>query len=385
MAYIDKVTSKPSDFPGIDIHDNTITLPSGDTVNYTDIDVDSRTLHIYNDGDEIYSVDYGDQYITVIDNSTGDVSYIYYTIDIGGNPGLVNADDIPDYTIILQNILQQIQIEVSKTESIRLTDVEIQRILSLLDSRVEDSVTYLQLMYDSIQLVQTDVNTCADNTQYILNVSQDILTYTQNIDQACTQLQIYLNNINNNLVDPEDDEPWLKKIYHAILGLSGDDNTPIEIDIPSSGDEDPKEEMDTSDFFTDLLSKFNWVWQIKTVFEQLVRDITNDAASAEAVSNGSVETRSLSSAHAPARGAAEATAPELALRLGSTEALGGLDLSDQSIIDLSWYAPYKDQVDGLLSGFLWLGFVWLLIKRLPGIIHGAEMVTEDSYKISLGR
>lgn len=44
-------------------------------------------------------------------------------------------------------------------------------------------------------------------------------------------------------------------------------------------------------------------------------------------------------------------------------------------LDMSWYARYKPDVDRIMSGFLWIGFLWLLFKRAAAIIRGAEMVS----------
>lgn len=56
-------------------------------------------------------------------------------------------------------------------------------------------------------------------------------------------------------------------------------------------------------------------------------------------------------------------------------------------LDMTWYARYKSDVDRIMSGFLWLGFLWLLFKRASAIIQGAEMATDygvdvhDGYRI----
>lgn len=56
-------------------------------------------------------------------------------------------------------------------------------------------------------------------------------------------------------------------------------------------------------------------------------------------------------------------------------------------LDMTWYARYKEDVDRIMSGFLWLGFLWLLFKRASAIIQGAEMATDygvdvhDGYRI----
>ncbi len=46
-------------------------------------------------------------------------------------------------------------------------------------------------------------------------------------------------------------------------------------------------------------------------------------------------------------------------------------------IDFSWYAPYKGTVDALLAGIIWVNFIWRMYKRLPELIRGAGMVTDQ--------
>lgn len=48
----------------------------------------------------------------------------------------------------------------------------------------------------------------------------------------------------------------------------------------------------------------------------------------------------------------------------------------EKALDMSWYQPYKEDVDWLLSGFMYLAFLWLLFKRAPAIIRGGEMATD---------
>lgn len=56
----------------------------------------------------------------------------------------------------------------------------------------------------------------------------------------------------------------------------------------------------------------------------------------------------------------------------------------QKILDMSFYQRYKADADKLISGFLWLGFLWLLFKRASAIIQGADMLTEYSEAIDRG-
>lgn len=129
---------------------------------------------------------------------------------------------------------------------------------------------------------------------------------------------------------------------------------------------------------------------------QMMRDVTNDAVSAQAVSDGIIPSSVLTAGHAasdsdgtsdddsssnrlafagPSRSGG-GTAPQILTRFPDVTVLG-FNLSGYSAIDLSWYSPYKSEVDTILSGFMYLGYVWLLFKRLPSIIRGGAMASFD--------
>lgn len=42
------------------------------------------------------------------------------------------------------------------------------------------------------------------------------------------------------------------------------------------------------------------------------------------------------------------------------------------VIDLSWFADYRDSVHVIISAFIWLAYVWRLFHVLPGIIAGTS-------------
>lgn len=42
------------------------------------------------------------------------------------------------------------------------------------------------------------------------------------------------------------------------------------------------------------------------------------------------------------------------------------------IIDLSWYAPYKEYGDNIICMFFYLIFIWHTFKTLPNTIRGAN-------------
>lgn len=44
--------------------------------------------------------------------------------------------------------------------------------------------------------------------------------------------------------------------------------------------------------------------------------------------------------------------------------------TDGIAFDMSWYAPYKDSVDTIISGIAWVYFLWRLFKRIPDVLSG---------------
>ena len=70
----------------------------------------------------------------------------------------------------------------------------------------------------------------------------------------------------------------------------------------------------------------------------------------------------------------ESEPPVIWVHLENAESKFGYNYGDkQKIFDMTWYQKYKASVDGLLSGFLWLGYLWLLFKRAPSILNGMQM------------
>ena len=173
---------------------------------------------------------------------------------------------------------------------------------------------------------------------------------------------------------------WLDKIYNKLCEIL---EAITSLDISTDETEETQES-----WFTKLISKFGWLTSVHTIYKQLAADVVSDASTAAAVSDGTVLLADVTTGHAAvvddSTQAVTYTAPELAISFGSSDKYG-VDWENVKAIDLSWYAPYKETVDGILSGILWLSYLFLLIKRAPGIIRGSEMVTEDSIKIDLWR
>lgn len=75
----------------------------------------------------------------------------------------------------------------------------------------------------------------------------------------------------------------------------------------------------------------------------------------------------------------ESEPPVIWVHLENAESKYGYSYGDkQKIFDMTWYQKYKASVDGLLSGFLWLGYLWLLFKRAPAILSGMHLSADDA-------
>lgn len=86
----------------------------------------------------------------------------------------------------------------------------------------------------------------------------------------------------------------------------------------------------------------------------------------------------------------DSTPPVVYIHLEDAE--GAIDYGGTTkALDMSWYQRYKEDGDRIIGGFLWLSFLWLLFKRVPAIINGGEMMTEqredldDGYRSRRGR
>lgn len=63
--------------------------------------------------------------------------------------------------------------------------------------------------------------------------------------------------------------------------------------------------------------------------------------------------------------------PVITVNLNTAD--GGTDYGlNAKALDMSWYEPYKDSVDSVLSAILWSVFLWNVFRDLPGIISGAS-------------
>lgn len=47
--------------------------------------------------------------------------------------------------------------------------------------------------------------------------------------------------------------------------------------------------------------------------------------------------------------------------------------SSKIVLDMSWYAPFKQYGDMIISGFMWLFYLIMLFRHLPDILNGAGL------------
>ena len=71
-------------------------------------------------------------------------------------------------------------------------------------------------------------------------------------------------------------------------------------------------------------------------------------------------------------------APSLEINIGATKYTTARTVK---IIDLSWYAPYKGFGDLILTGFIYVGFLWRLFINLPSIIAGTGGSVQAGYQV----
>ena len=71
--------------------------------------------------------------------------------------------------------------------------------------------------------------------------------------------------------------------------------------------------------------------------------------------------------------------PKLTLHLGSTKYT---QEGDFVVLDLSWYAPFKAYGDLVLTGFIYIFFIWRMFISAPNIIQGVAGVVQSDYMVS---
>ena len=152
---------------------------------------------------------------------------------------------------------------------------------------------------------------------------------------------------------------WLGDKLDALIGKE----TNIDVNVTDNSvtivDENGEEQEIN---IPDIISRFGWfrqVWAIGTYFVDTV---------------SGYEQAAYSYGELMEEGGNPPGAPSIKLNLGAAHSQYGVDYGGEvEAFDLSWYTPYKETVDNLISGFLWVFFLWSLFRHAPGIISGAGL------------
>lgn len=71
--------------------------------------------------------------------------------------------------------------------------------------------------------------------------------------------------------------------------------------------------------------------------------------------------------------------PKLTVNVNKTKYT---DSQSLTVLDLSWYAPYKPYGDLVLTGFIYAMFIWRFIISIPNIINGSGGFFQSDYQVS---
>lgn len=95
-------------------------------------------------------------------------------------------------------------------------------------------------------------------------------------------------------------------------------------------------------------NKFGFIENIKTIFNTITDNLLNG----------------------------EPEVPKIEINLSNSE--GKYNYGDTAyILDMTWYLRYKPTVDLIIIAFAYIGFIFLVFKRLPAIISGAGAITDN--------
>lgn len=159
---------------------------------------------------------------------------------------------------------------------------------------------------------------------------------------------------------------WLGEKLDALIGGGGDVDVDVDIDL-SYTDEDGNEKKTS---VKGIIRSFNWWKQVAGIGREMISQVSAAEVAAYAYD-----------ANAP--GSNPTGAPSIPVNLSAAQSYyGAVYGEDMELLDLSWYTPYKKTVDDLISGFLWLFFLWALFRHAPAVISGAGLTSERAEAIS---
>lgn len=198
---------------------------------------------------------------------------------------------------------------------------------SVLDDVYQDYVT------PAVYVVGTARPVTQDGEYAAPLVGGDVLTMPTELERE--NITDYTAEDARGLTDVETDKSWLQSLLDGLTGI-------LEaIFVP-----DLSGFQELVDVYT---SKFNWVGDIYHFMDDFIRALQCDVP------------------------------PKVSIDLSMAESPGGYNWGGKTYaLDMTWYSRYKESVDTILSGILWVFFLWRLFKRIPDILSGIGIAEEYS-------
>lgn len=234
--------------------------------------------------------------------------------------------------------------------------------------------TYNSYTYDYSTMTYNFVTDAGTTT---INFGDTNITYTI-VEGSTTTTNNYYYYIDNSGTGGSTEDTttiigWLEKIYNKLVDLFNKDTTidvggtTVDVDITTKNPDTGESKFDT------FVHKFDWLKSMKQIGDSFLSDVQADASG------------DLSSTGSGLSGGGSGTAPSIVMKLGAAESpYGYVYGGDVQVLDLSWYAKYKPSVDLILSGFLWLLFLWGVMKQAPNIVSGSGMVSNRLDDLDIG-
>ena len=144
----------------------------------------------------------------------------------------------------------------------------------------------------------------------------------------------------------------------------------VDIDYTIIYDDSDGVEQQTS--IMKIIDKFAFLTDIYDIGDTMLSVVRADAFAAYAVDDGG--------------SVASSGAPTITVDLSAANSKYGYVYGGSvQVLDLSWYSQYKERVDSIVSGFLWLLFLWGLFKSAPAILGGVGLAENRMQDISSGK
>lgn len=401
-----------------------------------EFDYTTRTYHLTLDNGDLVDVTFGDKYVTVELN--GEVEYYYYATEDDSAAGCTHEYDLAESVAATctedgYNVYVCTLCNHSYKDQTFATGHNYQFLWTVLDTYEVDTSTLVCPGCNGTDITCTQVDktenfTCvcnsADCAQTWTVVGSTIAGYDL---YQCINCQEFYNDYTHEGVDRSDAGYWswlqtwlqnfktwlgekLDALINKEVAVGGDTinneevnnfydqsdtniNTDADIDYAISYTDEDGTEQETS--LKGIIAKFAFIKDIWKIGQTLISVVSEDAAYAyefdptignEATTDTGEEVAAASvTEEADTLLSSGSGAPSIPLNLGAAQSVYGFNYGGEvEMLELDWYTPYKETVDKLVGGFLWLFFMWKLFMKAPGIISGASMDSSKAEDIKSG-